>query len=213
MRVRRIVVFGATGKAGQKIVEQGLQTGLYVTAYIRQTALFMQHERLRIVQGRLDQPSDLHTALQEQDAIVSALGARDFTRYGPVVSGWLSHILPLAKATAVRRIIVIAGGGMLQADGHRLNRDLPSYPDTLRYVNSDHELAFRALQASHLNWTLICPPTLRDGAADGHYVSAMNYHPAHSVGWISTGNLAHCILEALVSDLFIHQRVGISQME
>jgi len=209
MTAKSIVVFGATGKAGQQIVEQALQNGMRVTAFTRQAAFSIQHEQLHIMQGDLDHPADLNNALDGQDCIVYALGARDFMRHDPVVSNWLGYIIPLAEASSIQRIAVIAGGGMLKANAHQLNRDLPSYPEALKYVNHDHDLVFQGLQASKLEWTLFCPPTIKDGIADGDYVTAVNYHPQNSQGYISAGNLAHCIVHALQTVQFIRQRVGI----
>jgi len=209
MTTKSIVVFGATGKAGQQIVAQALQNGMRVTAYTRQSTFSIQHEQLHIMQGSLNDAADLGTALEGQDYIVSALGARDFRRHDPVVSNWLGHIIPLAEASCIQRIAVIAGGGMLQANAHQLNRDLTSYPEALKYVNHDHDLVFQALQASKLEWTLFCPPTIEDGIADGDYVTAVNYHPSNSQGYINAGNLAHCIVQALQTGQFIGQRVGI----
>ncbi|MDZ4769379.1 MAG: NAD(P)H-binding protein [Chloroflexota bacterium] len=209
MTAKSIIVFGATGKAGQQVVEQALQNRMRVTAFTRQSAFSIQHEQLHIMQGELDHAADLQAALEGQDCIVSALGARDFTRDDPVVSSWLRYIIPLAEASGIQRIAVIAGAGMLQADEQRLNRDLPSYPEALKHVNHDHDLVFQALQASKLEWTLFCPPTIKDGTADGDYVTAVNYHPQNSQGHISAGNLAHCIVQTLQTGQFIRQRVGI----
>jgi len=209
MTTKSIVVFGATGKAGQQIVEQALRNGMRVTAFTRQSVFSIQHEQLHSIQGELDHPADLKNALDGQDCIVSALGARDFTRHDPVVSNWLRYIIPLAEASDIHRIAVIAGGGILQANAQQLNRDLPSYPEALKYVNHDHDMAFQALQASTLEWTLFCPPTIKDGIADSDYVTAVNYHPQNSQGYISAGNLAHCIVQALQTGQFIGQRVGI----
>lgn len=48
----KIIVFGATGGVGKSVVQQGLDAGFEVTAFVRTpTKLNLSHARLTIVQG------------------------------------------------------------------------------------------------------------------------------------------------------------------
>lgn len=48
----KIIVFGATGGVGKSVVQQGLDAGFEVTAFVRKpTKLNLSHGRLTIVQG------------------------------------------------------------------------------------------------------------------------------------------------------------------
>ncbi len=49
----RLLVIGATGGTGRQLVEQALQQGHEVTAFVRDPARFsLQHAKLRVVRGR-----------------------------------------------------------------------------------------------------------------------------------------------------------------
>jgi putative NADH-flavin reductase len=58
----KIAIFGATGKVGQHLVDQALERGDEVTAFVRDPSskLTMQrHERLKVVQGDVQNPKDV----------------------------------------------------------------------------------------------------------------------------------------------------------
>src|SRR4030095_16511004 len=74
----KLFVIGATGGTGQEIVQQALARGHHVTAFVRSpaTATFGQ-ERLSVLKGNVMDENQLSEAMQNHDAIVSALGPRE----------------------------------------------------------------------------------------------------------------------------------------
>jgi putative NADH-flavin reductase len=73
----KLLVVGATGGTGSRLVQQALQQGHLVTAFARDPAkMQVTHANLRVVRGDVLQPDTVDTAVAGQDAVLSALGIR-----------------------------------------------------------------------------------------------------------------------------------------
>ena len=73
----RLLVFGATGGTGRALVEQALAQGHLVTAFARDPAKVRgAHQNLTIARGNMLDSSSVEAAVQGQDAVLSAVGAR-----------------------------------------------------------------------------------------------------------------------------------------
>jgi putative NADH-flavin reductase len=73
----KLLVIGASGGTGSRLVQQALQQGHLVTAFAREPAKIRStHANLRVVRGDVLQPDTIDEALAGQDAVLSALGTR-----------------------------------------------------------------------------------------------------------------------------------------
>jgi putative NADH-flavin reductase len=73
----KLLVFGATGGTGARLVQQALQQGHEVTAFARDPGKVRPtHDNLRVVRGDVLDSDSVETAVAGQDAAVSALGIR-----------------------------------------------------------------------------------------------------------------------------------------
>jgi putative NADH-flavin reductase len=73
----KLLIFGATGGTGRQLVNQALQQGHEVTAFVRNPAkMTTQHEKLKVVKGNIMDCHSVGAAVAGQDAIFSALGVR-----------------------------------------------------------------------------------------------------------------------------------------
>ena len=73
----KLLVFGATGGTGGRLVRQALQQGHVVTAFARDPAkIHLTHDNLRVVRGDILQPDTVEAAVAGQDAVMSTLGTR-----------------------------------------------------------------------------------------------------------------------------------------
>lgn len=105
-----VTVFGATGGIGHHVVEQLLGAGHTVTAYARKPSkLEVDHPNLRVVEGDLDDTAAIGRAVQDADAVISALGPtlkRNAT--GTPVTDGTRNIVKAMQAAGVRRYIGLA---------------------------------------------------------------------------------------------------------
>jgi putative NADH-flavin reductase len=73
----KLLVFGATGGTGRRLVQQALQQGHVVTAFARDPSkIRLAHENLRVVRGDILKPESVESAVAGQEAVLSALGIR-----------------------------------------------------------------------------------------------------------------------------------------
>lgn len=73
----KLLVFGATGGTGSRLVQQALQQGHVVTAFVRDPAkIRFSHERLRVVRGDILDENSIDAAMAGQEGVLSALGTR-----------------------------------------------------------------------------------------------------------------------------------------
>ncbi len=73
----KLFVIGATGRTGREIVEQALARGHHVTAFVRSPeSITLKNERLTVIKGNAMDENELFNAMQNHDAVLSALGPR-----------------------------------------------------------------------------------------------------------------------------------------
>ncbi len=93
----KLFVIGATGGTGREIVQQALERGHHVTAFVRspETVTF-RHERLSVLKGDVTDESQLSEAMRNHDAVLSALGPREVFKPGSLL-----HDSALATSHAI----------------------------------------------------------------------------------------------------------------
>src|SRR4030095_15814185 len=74
----KLFVIGATGRTGSEVVEQAVARGHQVTAFVRSPeSLKLKSERLTVINGDVMDEDHLANAMQNHDAVASALGPRE----------------------------------------------------------------------------------------------------------------------------------------
>ena len=209
--MKKIVVFGASGRTGKYIVEYALEAGHEVKAFVRNTnSITTTHPQLTIVQGDVTNAAQVADAIAGTDVVVSALGTNDIaTDAVNMMSDAMSLIIPAMKQHGVRRVLAIGGLGVLQADeGHQLI-ELPSYPEEYRNVGMGHNKVYLLLKDGGLDWTLVCCPYIPDAPCSGTYEVVKDY-PADGKNQINTGDVADFMVREMTANQYLQTRVGIS---
>ncbi len=165
----KIAVFGASGRTGRPLVEAALAQGHDVTAFVRTPAkLGITHEKLRVVQGTVQDAGRVAEAVQGQDAVFSALGPEK-PDYDTMTVG-LGNIISAMRKHGARRLIVQTGAGV-SVEGDRpgfMNHFIRFLLKTISpKVLADSEAGVAKVTASPLDWTVVRVPRLMDGPATG----------------------------------------------
>jgi putative NADH-flavin reductase len=195
----KIVVFGASRGVGRNVVEQALQDGHRVTAFVRTPSQFtLQHPKLTVCQGDSMDAAAVEAAIAGQDAVVSALGP---TR--PPVPGMMEtsakNIVAAMKKHGVRRLISTTGAGVRQPE------DKPKLSDHLigvllnllaKNVVLDSGANVKVIQNSGLDWTVVRFPRLLDDEHKGKY--RFGYVNRESSTQLSRADAAASVLQELV---------------
>ncbi|GAA2208482.1 SDR family oxidoreductase [Nonomuraea monospora] len=196
----KITVFGATGGTGRHVVEQALDAGHHVTAVVRDPAARLPRSgdpRLDPVIADVMRPGAIEACVSGRDAVVSALGPRG-RGGGQVCAQGAQSIITAMRATGARRLIVVTASGHVVDEGDDLlNRALvkPLLRRFLREGFADFARTEELVRASGLDWTIMRPPRLTDGARRP-YRTALDRNVRGGIT-IARADLAHAVLAAL----------------
>ncbi|MFJ7666358.1 NAD(P)-dependent oxidoreductase [Lysinibacillus sp. NPDC097195] len=204
----KILVLGATGRVGSKIVTSALNDGHEVIAFVRTPSkLHMTATNLQVKQGNVLNKEDIASAIATTDVVISALNTDGTT----TLSKSFPLILQAMQKEKLKRIIVVGTAGILQS---RLT------PSVLRYQSSEskrkstvaaqeHHYVYKLFAQSNLDWTIVCPTYLPDGPSIGHYRVERDFLPEGGTE-ISVADTAEFTYQQIQSPTYIKARVGIA---
>ena len=149
----KVVLYGATGNAGSRILQELVSRGHTVTAVARDTSKLPSTVTAK--QDDLSNADTIASVIQGADAVISA--------YSPppgdtdaLLGVTEREIAAVKKAGNIRLIIVggaasleVAPGVTLLASGH--------LPAPWIAIATSHEKALKMVQASDINWTYFSP--------------------------------------------------------
>jgi putative NADH-flavin reductase len=154
----KVVLFGASGMIGSRVLSELLRRGHTVTAVVRHPERVKAESGVRVVQGDVTDSAGVASAAKGADAAVSAYSPPP-TDAGKVVDAARSLFAGLAEA-GVRRLIVVGGAGSLEvAPGVQLV-DTPSFPAAWMAIAKAHRDVLPVLKASEIDWTYFSPAAL-----------------------------------------------------
>ena len=155
----RVVVFGASGGVGRRVVEQALARGLDVVAVVRSPGkLTVTDPRLTIVTAELSDRGAIAAAVRGADAVISALGpSLDRKATGmPLVEG-TRNIVDGMQAAGVRRYVGMATPSLRDPrDGRSLIGTLVQTMGRVTLARAYRELLAMSeiVTSSDLDWTI-----------------------------------------------------------
>jgi putative NADH-flavin reductase len=208
----KIVVVGANGGIGRKVVELGLSKGFHVTAVVRNPAkLIITHPALSVVKCDILEVGSLDSILPGKDAIVSAIGSGSL-KETVVYSKGVENIIASMKIHGIKRAMFISASGLEVNPTHsfivrfatrqilqRILKDM--YADLMRMED--------VIRRSDIDWTIIRPPRLTDQAVTGKYRVAVNTILDKPMT-ISRANVAHYIVNNLTDTGIIKSMIEIA---
>lgn len=175
-----LLIFGATGATGRLVVDQALELGHAVTAFVRDPArLRRSHPSLRHVAGDAMDAAMVDAAVQGHDGVVCALGASpegkaDRARRQPgvpVCSVGTANIVEAMARHRVRRIVVESSTSVGESRKAGRFGAATIVRLFLREVMDDKERQDAIVKSSGLDWTIVRPAKLSNGPKTGRLVS------------------------------------------
>ena len=198
----KLVVIGASKGTGKAIVEEALARGHYVTAVARNpSALVLEHVKLTRVAADVTDPKTLEGLFEGAHAVLIALGSTiGALRKDPTMfSRGTTSVLAAMRAANVRRVVVLSANGVGDSRAQfpwilrALVLDL-----ILKPAFVDHDRQEEIIRASALDWTLVSPGRLTDGAANKKYKVAFGSEKVPAS--ISRADVAHFMVSAAEDD-------------
>lgn len=196
----KVVVFGATGPTGQRIVSRALEEGYRVVAAARHpAAVRIDRTEAEVVCADVTDPhADLDQLIKGAVAVLSALGSRG-RRPTTVYSTGIRRIGAAMDRQAVRRVIGVS------SDGIDIPPGLP-WPQRVvmaqviqrlyRHQYADMTTMEAYLDDVPLDWTVIRAPRLTDGPPTGRTRVSLD-QPIPGGGSLRRADLADFMLDAI----------------
>lgn len=206
----RILVLGASGRTGLQVVDQALGHGHDVTALVRDPGGFtVEHPRLSVVAGDARDAAAVQSAVEGQDAVISALGSRG-ERPVTVYSDGIANAIRAMAARDVRRLVVCSAGG---AGGRQNELPLPvrlfMMSPGMKAIYEDLERMEGDVMLSDLDWTIVRPAGLTDGPLTGRY-RAVPGSVVPKGTRISRADVAALMLKCATTQLYSRMAVAVA---
>lgn len=208
----QLALFGATGKTGKHLIEEGLKRGFDLTVFARPTSAF-EDTRVRVVRGELTDQRVLDEAIGGATAVLSALGPTDPKHpAGTPLSKAFGDIATVMKRHSVQRLIAVSTGTAadpkdqfdfkIWAPAVLIKLLLPtSYADMVGIA--------QAIRDSNLDWTMARAAVLTDKSATNDLNVGLYGTTKHSLT-LSRADLAIFMYDQIVSREFSRAAPGIS---
>ena len=108
----KLTVFGATGRTGLEMVEQGLAAGHEIRAVVRDsTRLAPDRAGLEVVVADVMDPATIVDAVAGSDAVISTIGTRNGRKPTTVGADTSRSIVEAMHKAGARRLVVVSGTG------------------------------------------------------------------------------------------------------
>lgn len=210
-----ITVFGATGQVGKRIVRYALAYGHTVKAFGRNiTSIIdadLRNEKLEAVKGSVFDKEAIGKALENSEAVLSALGG-SFDGMDKTRSLGMKNIVQEMQQLGIKRIIALGGTGTLSSQDGNFLMDSPDFPEQFLPVAREHMAAFHHLERSDLDWTFLCAPQIVDEDRTENYVVSDTFLPEPNRNIVNAGDIADFMVKEVMNNQHMNKRVGISAL-
>ncbi|MGC5055009.1 NAD(P)-dependent oxidoreductase [Micromonospora sp. DT48] len=206
-----VVVFGAGGTAGSRIVREAFDRGHRVVAAVRRPeadAPFLP-PGVRVVTGDATSERSVRELAPDADVLVLAIGGGDRTLWADAAR---TVIKVLRGMPAAPRVIHVGGGSTLLTPAGTRLLDEPDFPDEYRdaALGQAEALDVYRSSADGVTWTYISPPPLEfhPGERTGRYRTGLD-HPvtdAQGRSVLSYEDLAVVVVDEIENGRFLNTR-------
>ncbi|NEW07525.1 NAD(P)H-binding protein [Paenibacillus sp. SYP-B3998] len=205
----RILLLGATGRVGRRVLNQALAAGHEVQALIRNPKKLenIGSASLFLYEGDVCREDNIVHAVAQAQLVISCLS----TDGGTVLTESVPYLIKAMDVYGVRRIVTVGTAGILQSREHHglLRYESPNSRRSSTRAAEEHRKAWELLAASSLDWTVVCPTYLPDGEPLGNYRVERDYLPEEGMS-ISVGDTADFTYQEALACQYVKARVGLA---
>jgi hypothetical protein len=159
----KIVLYGATGRAGSRILTELLDRGHEVVAIVRNPDKLAPNDGLTVQQGDLSSVEAIAEAIGGAQAVVSAYGppADKTEQLLGVTKREIAAVQQVSQQASspehAPRLIVVGGAGSLEVAPGVTLESAKDFPAAWKPIAQAHEKALELLRASSIDWTYLSP--------------------------------------------------------
>ena len=205
----KIVVFGASGKTGSLLVEEALESGHDIIAYVRKReSIKLKHPNLKVVTGLLNEKEKLTRIITGSDACISTLGGTSLMRHSLEIMEGIDNIVSIMEEKSATRLIYMSSLGAGES------RYFMSQPARfiildlmLRVAISDHSANEKCISRSKLDWTIVRPGGLNNGPKTGNLKYGSEKIKMKGSTSISRSNVASFLINQITESAYVNKSV------
>jgi uncharacterized protein len=153
----KVVLYGASGMIGSRILRELLRRGHQVTAVVRDPSRITA-PGVRALKGDVTDAANVAQTARGADAVISAYAPPKGDE--PVFSAAIYALLDGLGEAGVRKLLVVGGAGSLEVAPGVALVDAPGFPEAYRDIAMAHRDALPILRESDLDWTYLSPAGL-----------------------------------------------------
>jgi putative NADH-flavin reductase len=200
----RVLIVGATGGTGRHLVAQALERGHAVTALVRNPSMVkVDHPQLTVVRGDVLDYASVEGAVRGQEAVVSALGHKQFFYPTRILSEGTGNILRAMEAHGVSRFVCATSLGIGDSAGRMgAYYTLFVIPVILPFYFWDKTRQERLIAASKLEWIIVRPGVLTNGGKRGVYRHGFELGSFLGSVRVSRADVADFMLNQVADDAY-----------
>lgn len=206
----KLIVFGATGSVGIPLIKQALEQGHSVTAFARHPEKLagISQPNLYIFKGDILNAEDVNNAMSNHDCVLCTIGDG---KIGKVRAAGTQNIIEAMKKAGIKRLICQTTLGLGDSYGN-LNFIWKHimFGFLLKRAFQDHQIQEQHLFESNLNYTIVRPGALTDGALTKNYKFGFDKNYKKLNLKISRADVADFMIQQLISNQYLRKAVGIS---
>ncbi|MBV8865322.1 MAG: NAD(P)-dependent oxidoreductase [Acidobacteriaceae bacterium] len=156
----RVVLYGATGRAGSRILHELLSRGHHVRAVTREAGSFDARENMEVSVDDLSEVSRTTEVIRGFDALISAYAAppNDTDRLVAVTQLMVEAV----RRSGIPRLMMVGGAGSLEVTPGVTLIKSGKLPSEWMPIAESHAKALQVLKSSTINWTSLCPAAYFD---------------------------------------------------
>ena len=207
----KLLIFGASGVTGRVLVSAALAKGHAVSAFVRTPSkLAVSHENLRVIVGDVADQQAVTHAVTGHEAVFSCLGVGVPLKHDPAVVAGIGFIVDAMQRAGPARLIYLSFLGVRDSRpqlGPLLGGVL--VPLVLRNEVADHEAKEKLIVQSSLDWTIVRPPKLTNGAATGEFRHGNDIRAASLLPTLTRADVAAFMLGQLDDTTYSRRAVAI----
>lgn len=151
----KVVLFGATGKSGTRLLNELVSRGHQVTAVARDTSKLSATSNVQVKQDDLSDALRTAEVIRGADAVISAY-APPAERTDDLIGVTQRQVEAVRRAGVDRLLVVGGAGGLEVAPGVSLI-DSGHLPAPYLPIATSHVKALDVLRNSDVNWTYVAP--------------------------------------------------------
>lgn len=211
----KLVVLGATGGTGHRLVDQALHRGHEVVAYVRRPAAVVKRPGVYVVGGELTDAPSLTAALAGADAVLCAIGptgVKDMVGTD-LMRTTLPVIAQAMTAAGVRRLVLMSAYGVGDTAASASPLAKLAFATAVRSLYRDKEVAEARLADADLDVTTVYPTALTNDppgeAADVRDVTTVSR--VHGMPKISRAAVATAMLDAVEDPATVGRRLLVTR--